>query len=62
MKTVAKVGIVAGGYSAAFAVAYAMVGIYVAGTSGPDRQVYGAMFAFGDSCSFSGYSYLRRSL
>jgi len=52
MKPVAKAGLVAIGYVAALAVALLVVGIYVARTSGPDRQSYGAMFAFGDSLLF----------
>ena len=52
MKPVAKAGLVAIGYVAALAVALLVVGMYVARTSGPDRQSYGAMFAFGDSLLF----------
>ena len=48
----AKVGLIAGGYVGAFFVAAAVVAIYVASTSGPDRQTYGAMYAFGDSLLF----------
>jgi len=48
----AKVGIVAGGYVAAFAIASLVLRVYVAATSGPDRQTYGGMFAFGDSLLF----------
>src|SRR5438045_8405183 len=52
MRPIAKAGIVAGGYVAAFAVARLVVSIYVASTSGPDRQTYGAMFGFGDMLLF----------
>jgi hypothetical protein len=52
MRPVAKLGIVAAGYAAAFAIARAALARYVAATSGPDRQTYGAMFAFGDDLYF----------
>src|SRR4051812_12494104 len=52
MRPIAKAGIVAGGYVAAFAVAWLVVSIYVASTSGPDRQTYGAMYGFGDMLLF----------
>ena len=52
MSPLAKVGLVAGGYVGAFALAAGVVIAYVAATSGPDRQQYGAMFAFGDSLLF----------
>lgn len=52
MRTIAKVGVVIGGWVAAFAVACVVVAIHVAATSGPDRQTYGAMFAFGDDLLF----------
>ena len=52
MRPVAKAGLVAFGYIAAFAIAWLVVRIYVAATSGPDRQTYGAMFAFGDDLLF----------
>jgi hypothetical protein len=52
MRPVAKVGLVAAGYVVALAVAYAVVSIYVAATSGPDRQTYAAMYDFGDSLLF----------
>ena len=47
-----KVGLVAAGYAGAFLVASAIVAIYVASTSGPDRQTYGVMYDFGDSLLF----------
>jgi hypothetical protein len=50
MRTFAKVGLVALGYVAAFAIAWPVVGIYVASTSNVDRQ--GGMSAFGDSLLF----------
>lgn len=52
MRPVGKAGLVAIGYIAAFAIALLAVRIYVAATSGPDRQDYDAMFAFGDSLLF----------
>ncbi len=52
MKPVAKVGVVVVGYLAAVASACAALGIYIATTSGADRQTYGAMFAFGDGLYF----------
>ena len=48
----AKAGIVAVGYLAALAVAWLIVWIYIAATSGPDREQYGAMYGFGDSLLF----------
>jgi hypothetical protein len=48
----AKVGVVVGGYAVALPVAYAVVVMYIAATSGPDRQAYGAMYAFGDDLLF----------
>jgi len=47
-----KVASVLGGYAAAFLIAFAVVAIYVAATSGPDRQTYAAMYDFGDSLLF----------
>jgi hypothetical protein len=52
MKPFAKAGLVAAGYIAAFAIASAVVAIYVAATSGSDRQASSGMFAFGDSLLF----------
>lgn len=52
MRAAAKVGLVAAGYAGAFGVAWAVVAVYVASTSGPDRQTYGAMYDFGDSLLF----------
>ncbi|HVK56452.1 MAG TPA: hypothetical protein VM532_15675 [Burkholderiales bacterium] len=52
MKPFAKAGLVAAGYIAAFAIASLVVAIYVAATSGSDRQASGGMFAFGDSLLF----------
>jgi hypothetical protein len=52
MRPVAKAGLVTVGYIAALAIALLVVRIYVVATSGPDRQSYGAMFAFGDSLLF----------
>ncbi len=47
-----KVAAVLGGYVVAFLIASAVVAVYVAATSGADRQAYGAMYAFGDSLLF----------
>jgi hypothetical protein len=47
-----KVASVLGGYVIAFLIASAVIAIYVAATSGADRQTYGAMYAFGDSLLF----------
>lgn len=52
MRPLAKVGLVAGGYVAALAIALLVVQIRIAATSGQDRQDYGAMYAFGDSLLF----------
>jgi len=52
MRPPAKVGLVVAGYVVAFLVAFAVVAIHVAATSGPDRQVYGAMYGFGDDLLF----------
>ncbi len=42
------------GYVAAVAVALLVLRVYIASTSGPDRQTYGGMYAFGDSLLFLG--------
>src|SRR5204863_3146649 len=47
-----KVASVLGGYVVAFLIASAVVAIYVAATSGANRQAYGAMYDFGDSLLF----------
>src|SRR3989442_7961392 len=52
MRPLIKVGLVGAGYIGAFALASAVVTAYVAATSGPDRQNYGAMLAFGDDLLF----------
>src|SRR5262249_5052254 len=52
MRPLAKVGLVGAGYVGAFAIASAVVTAYVASTSRPDRQNYGAMVDFGDSLLF----------
>ncbi|MEO8029392.1 MAG: hypothetical protein ABI765_01020 [Gemmatimonadota bacterium] len=54
MKPTAKVGLVLGGYLIAGLIATAVVAVYIAMTSSPDRQVYGAMYDFGDSLLFLG--------
>ena len=54
MRPAAKAGIVVAGYVAAVAVASLVVHVYIAATSGPDRQTYGGMYAFGDSLLFLG--------
>lgn len=45
----ARTGIVAGGYAAALALAFCVVLVYISRTSGPDRDTYAAMYAFGDA-------------
>src|SRR6267143_1849606 len=52
MRPLARVGLVLGGYVVAFVVASALVSVYVAATSGPDRQAYSAMYGFGDDLLF----------
>src|SRR5215475_5976946 len=52
MRALAKVGLVAAGYMGAFALASAVVAAHIADTSGADRQLYGAMFSFGDDLLF----------
>jgi hypothetical protein len=54
MRPAAKAGIVVAGYVAAVAVAAVVVCVYIATTSGPDRQTYGGMYAFGDTLLFLG--------
>jgi hypothetical protein len=54
MRTPAKLAVVAAGYVGAFLAALAIVALYVAATSGPDRQASGGMYAFGDSLLFLG--------
>jgi hypothetical protein len=52
MRPAAKVGLVGAGYLGAIAFASAVVTVYVAATSGLDRQSSGGMYAFGDSLVF----------
>lgn len=52
MTASARVGLIAIGYVAAFLVAFGLVAVYVAFTSGPDRHVSSGMYAFGDSLLF----------
>ena len=52
MKPAAKVTLILGGYVLAILVAFAVVSIYVAATSGPERQASSGMYAFGDSLLF----------
>ena len=54
MRNSAKLALVAAGYVGAFLAALAIVALYVAATSGPDRQASGGMYAFGDSLLFLG--------
>jgi len=54
MRAPVKIALVAAGYVGAFLVASAVVAVYVAATSGPDRQTYGVMYDFGDSLLFLG--------
>ena len=52
MKPFLKVAVVAGGYIAAFLMAYAAVAIRLASTSGPDAQASSGMYAAGDALLF----------
>jgi hypothetical protein len=52
MRPLAKVTLVGLGYIGALAIAFGAVSLYIACTDSPDRQTYGAMFAFGDSLLF----------
>ncbi len=52
MRPVAKAGLVTAGYLAAVGIALLAVKMRVAATSGPDRQQYSGMYAFGDSLLF----------
>jgi hypothetical protein len=52
MTTRKKVVLVLVGYLLALFVAFAVVQVYIWNTSGPDRQTYGVMFAFGDDLLF----------
>jgi hypothetical protein len=52
MKPLVKIGLVAGGFVAAFLLASAVVAIRVATTSGPDAQASSGMYAFGDALLF----------
>lgn len=54
MRPAVKVSLVVAGYVVAFLIAFAVVAVYVAATSGPDRQASAGMFAFGDSLLFLG--------
>ena len=54
MRPIAKAGLVAIGYVAAVAAAWLVLHIYIAATSGADRQTYDGMYAFGDSLLFLG--------
>lgn len=52
MRTISKIGLVGAGYVLAFVIASAVVAAYVASASAPDRQLYAAMYSFGDSLLF----------
>jgi hypothetical protein len=52
MKTRTKIGLVITGYVIALLIAYAVLAMYIAATSGPDRHASGGMFAFGDILLF----------
>lgn len=52
MKAIAKVGIICGGYLAAFGIAPLAVTLYIAATSNIDRVTYSGMSACGDSLVF----------
>ena len=50
----AKIALVVAGYVVGFLVALAVVAVYVALTSGPDRNLSSGMYAFGDALLFLG--------
>jgi len=52
MRPVVKAGLVVAGYIVAFALASAVLAIYVTVSNSPDRQSSGGMSAFGDSLFF----------
>ena len=52
MRPIVKVGLIVAGYVVAWVVAFAVVAIHVAATSGPDALASSGMFAFGDSVLF----------
>jgi hypothetical protein len=52
MKPFLRVGVLAGGYIAAFLLAFAAVGVRLVSTSGPDAQASSGMYAFGDALLF----------
>jgi len=52
LPSLAKVGLVVGGYVVAIIVAFGVVSIYISQTSGPDRDTYAGMYAFGDCLLF----------
>ncbi len=52
MNRITKLGIVAGGYLAAFAVAWLAVAINSASIPPADAQAASGMYAFGDLCLF----------
>lgn len=54
MKSWSKILLVLAGYVLALVIAFGVVNLYIAATTGPDRQTYGPMFAFGDSLFFLG--------
>jgi hypothetical protein len=58
MKPLAKIALVLAAYLAALAIASIVVAIHVAATRGPDRDLYGAMYDFGDLLLFLGVSAL----
>ena len=47
-----RISVIGTGYLGAFAAAWFAVGAYIGATSGPDRDLYQGMFAFGDSLYF----------
>jgi len=54
LRPAVKLGIVVTGYAAAVATALLATRVYIAATSGVDRQTYSGMSAFGDSLVFLG--------
>ncbi len=54
MRSAAKVGLVVAGYVAALLLAFAIVAIHIALTSGSDRDTSSGMYVFGDLLLFLG--------
>jgi hypothetical protein len=52
MKPILKVGLIIGGYIAAFLIASVTIAIWIAMTSGPEARAASGMYAFGDALLF----------